>query len=117
MFPNHKMNLFTSIQIGITIIVAIILMFLMSRTLIVSTNQYFIALTIMIVSLNMLMYWVKNLFVVTDEITSPSTIADAHADILKDMTTDFELPERHGSGKGSYRTRQSGSAGCPVIAL
>ena len=118
MFPNHKMNIyFTCIQICITIIVAIILTFLISRLFDLSTNQYFVALTITVVSLNMFFYWVRNLFVVNDEDSSRSMIASTHADILKDMTTEFELPERPKTGRANYRAQKNGSAGCPVIAL
>lgn len=110
------MNSFTYIQIGITIIFAIILIFLFSRFYDLSLNQYFIALVIAIVLLNAFLYFVKTI-TYAENGDDASPLLTSTTDILKDMTTQYELPERPGSGKAKYRMQQSSSAGCPVIAL
>lgn len=111
------MDYFTYFQIGMSIALAVVFMFLISRTNEITLNQYFIGIVIVVVILNVFFTFVKNIAYAAEEDTTPSTTGKNHADILKDMTTQFELPARPGTSKASYRTYDRGGAGCPVIAL
>jgi hypothetical protein len=111
------MDYFTYFQIGISIVFAIVFVYFISRIFSISVNRYFVGLIVATVIINAFTTFVKNIVFAAEEDTSPSTSGKARADILKDMTTQFELPTRPWSGKANYRTFDRGSAGCPVIAL
>ncbi len=116
MFLNHKMDYLMITQIAITIIVAIVMMFWIGRLFSLSTTRYFVGLAVTVVMLNAFVQFAKGIILSADTGASPPT-QSTRADILKDMTMQYELPGRPAAARAKSETQNRESAGCPVIAL